>query len=116
VPRFTCLPIHERKHWAIESAPHWVLDVAFHEDDCRVCAGNAAENFRMLRQLTGTESTGVFNAVGPAMTMRTLLETIDDVTCWPDRRLASKQGFPAFRFGSPNACAVHAIDSSPSGL
>jgi hypothetical protein len=26
-----------------------VLDVTFHEDDCRVRAGNAAENFAVLR-------------------------------------------------------------------
>jgi predicted transposase YbfD/YdcC len=40
-----------RKHWSIENELHWVLDVAFREDDCRVRAGNAAENFSMLRQL-----------------------------------------------------------------
>jgi predicted transposase YbfD/YdcC len=40
-----------RSHWSIENELHWVLDVAFREDDCRVRAGNAAENFSMLRQL-----------------------------------------------------------------
>jgi predicted transposase YbfD/YdcC len=38
-----------RAHWAIENELHWVLDVAFREDDCRVRAGNAAEVFAVLR-------------------------------------------------------------------
>lgn len=40
-----------RGHWSIENELHWVLDVAFREDDCRVRAGNAAENLSMVRQL-----------------------------------------------------------------
>jgi predicted transposase YbfD/YdcC len=39
-----------RGHWSIENELHWVLDVAFREDECRVRAGNAAENFSMVRQ------------------------------------------------------------------
>ena len=30
---------------------HWVLDIAFREDECRIRAGNAAENFGMLRHI-----------------------------------------------------------------
>jgi len=40
-----------RSHWGIENGLHWVLDVAFREDDCRVRAGNAAANFSAVRQL-----------------------------------------------------------------
>lgn len=40
-----------RSHWGIENELHWVLDVAFGEDDCRVRAGNAAANFSAVRQL-----------------------------------------------------------------
>jgi len=40
-----------RDHWSIENQLHWVLDVAFREDDCRVRAVNAAANFSALRQL-----------------------------------------------------------------
>jgi predicted transposase YbfD/YdcC len=40
-----------REHWSIENQLHWVLDVAFAEDDSRVRAGNAAANFSAVRQL-----------------------------------------------------------------
>lgn len=40
-----------RTHWSIENEVHWVLDVAFREDDCRVRVGNAAQNFATLRHL-----------------------------------------------------------------
>lgn len=40
-----------RGHWSIENQLHWVLDVAFREDDCRVRAANAAANFSAVRQL-----------------------------------------------------------------
>lgn len=40
-----------RSHWGIENGLHWVLDVAFREDECRVRAENAAANFSAVRQL-----------------------------------------------------------------
>lgn len=39
-----------RAHWSIENSLHWVLDVTFNEDDCRVRKGNAAENFGIIRR------------------------------------------------------------------
>jgi predicted transposase YbfD/YdcC len=40
-----------RGHWAIENELHWLLDVAFREDECRVRTRHAAENFALLRRL-----------------------------------------------------------------
>lgn len=40
-----------RGHWGIENSMHWVLDVAFGEDDCRICTGDGAQNFAILRRM-----------------------------------------------------------------
>lgn len=40
-----------RSHWGIENGLHWVLDIAFREDDCRIRAGHAGENFAVMRHI-----------------------------------------------------------------
>lgn len=40
-----------RSHWGIENSLHWVLDVTFREDECRVRKGHAPQNFSALRKL-----------------------------------------------------------------
>ncbi len=40
-----------RAHWAIENGLHWVLDVVFGEDQCRVRTKNAAQNLVTLRHI-----------------------------------------------------------------
>jgi predicted transposase YbfD/YdcC len=40
-----------RGHWGIENGLHWVLDVIFREDDCRLKDRRAAENLGMLRRV-----------------------------------------------------------------
>jgi predicted transposase YbfD/YdcC len=40
-----------RTHWEIENKVHWILDVVFREDDCRVRKGQAAQNLAVLRHI-----------------------------------------------------------------
>ncbi len=40
-----------RAHGGIENGLHWVMDVAFREDESRVRAGVSAEHFALLRRL-----------------------------------------------------------------
>ncbi len=40
-----------RSHWDIENGLHWVLDLAFREDECRVRVGHAAHNLAVLRHI-----------------------------------------------------------------
>jgi predicted transposase YbfD/YdcC len=40
-----------RAHWGIENGLHWVLDVAFREDESRARVGASAANFAALRRL-----------------------------------------------------------------
>ena len=40
-----------RGHWEIENSLHWVLDVHFKEDFCRIKKGKAMENIALLRKI-----------------------------------------------------------------
>ena len=40
-----------RGHWQIENSLHWVLDVAFREDDCQIKVENGAANMAILRHI-----------------------------------------------------------------
>ncbi len=42
---------HKRHHWSIENSLHWVLDMAFREDESRARKDNSAENFNVLRHI-----------------------------------------------------------------
>jgi predicted transposase YbfD/YdcC len=40
-----------RSHWGIENSVHWILDIAFREDECRIRKGNGAANFAIIRHI-----------------------------------------------------------------
>jgi predicted transposase YbfD/YdcC len=40
-----------RAHWGVENRLHWVLDVAFDEDQCRLRSGNGPENMSIIRHM-----------------------------------------------------------------
>ena len=40
-----------RTHWSIENSCHWVLDLAFREDECRLRKDHGAQNFAILRHI-----------------------------------------------------------------
>lgn len=40
-----------RGHWGIENSLHWVLDVTFREDDCRIRKDHGDENIACLRRM-----------------------------------------------------------------
>ena len=40
-----------RGHWGIENGLHWILDVSFDEDGCRMRTDHSAENMALLRRL-----------------------------------------------------------------
>ena len=42
---------HIRSHWQVENSLHWVLDVTFRQDDCRIRQGNAAANFAAINHV-----------------------------------------------------------------
>jgi predicted transposase YbfD/YdcC len=38
-----------RKHWGVENKVHWILDVPFDEDHCRIRTNNGAKNMAIIR-------------------------------------------------------------------
>src|SRR5262245_31597074 len=40
-----------RGHWSIENQCHWVLDIAFREDESRIRSDHGPENFGLLRKI-----------------------------------------------------------------
>jgi len=46
-----------RGHWGIENGLHWILDVAFREDDSRIRTGHAPTNLGIIRHFALTLSS-----------------------------------------------------------
>jgi len=50
LPAETIAPM-VRNHWAIENSLHWVMDMVFRDDQCRVRTDNAPANFVTLKHM-----------------------------------------------------------------
>ena len=40
-----------RDHWSVENGLHWVMDMTFRDDECRVRTDNAPANFAVIRHI-----------------------------------------------------------------
>jgi len=66
-----------RKHWYIENKLHWILDVIFKEDYCRVRTGNGAENLTTIRKIA-------FNTIKQDNTVKTSFKNKRKMCGWND--------------------------------
>ena len=41
-----------RSHWAIENSLHWVMDMVFRDDECRLRTANAPANFATIKHIS----------------------------------------------------------------
>ena len=40
-----------RDHWAVENSLHWVMDMVFRDDECRIRTDHAPANFTTLKHM-----------------------------------------------------------------
>ena len=40
-----------RQYWAIENSLHWVMDMAFRDNECRISTGHAPANFTTVKHV-----------------------------------------------------------------
>lgn len=69
-----------RSHWDVENRLHWVLDVSFREDDCRIRKDNAPENFSTLRRIA-------LNLLNQETTLKRGVKTKQLRAGWDDKYL-----------------------------
>lgn len=60
-----------RAHWSIENTLHWVLDVHFREDSCRMRTDHGAANLAIIRKM----AFNLFKALGEKKTMKRHMTT-----------------------------------------
>ena len=42
-----------RGHWGVENSHHWVMDMLFRDDECRIRKANAPANFTTIKHMAG---------------------------------------------------------------
>ena len=70
-----------RGHWMIENGLHWVLDMVFRDDECRVRTDNAPANLATLKHMA-------YNVMRRAAT-KDSMRLRRKVAAWDDDFLAS---------------------------
>jgi predicted transposase YbfD/YdcC len=70
-----------RSHWMIENGLHWVLDMVFRDDECRVRTDNAPANFATIKHMS-------YNLMRRAAT-KDSMRLRRKVAAWDDDFLAS---------------------------
>lgn len=78
-----------RGHWGIENRVHWILDVAFREDEQNANAGNIAENMSMIRRLS-------LNLLKQEKTAKCGIEIKRQMAGWDDEYLLKVLGVKSF--------------------
>ena len=71
-----------RGHWGLENSLHWVLDMSFGEDQCRIRKPNAPQNMAILRQVA-------FNLIRPVKPTRKSVKRYRKMAGWTDDVLDS---------------------------
>jgi predicted transposase YbfD/YdcC len=78
-----------RGHWGIENKVHWILDVAFREDEQNADAGNIAENMSMIRRIS-------LNLLKQEKTAKCGIEIKRQMAGWDDEYLLKVLGVKSF--------------------
>ena len=91
------LGTRQRGHWGIENSLHWVLDVAFREDESRTRTGHAGANMAMIRRVAVTLLRRVEG--------KSSIQTRRLTAAWDDElMLKVVQAVPAVQRRKPVAC------------
>lgn len=77
-----------RDHWAVENGLHWVMDMVFRDDECRLRTDHAPANFTIIKQFA-------LNLMRPGPD-KDSLRLKRKVAAWDDEYLASLIGRRAF--------------------
>jgi predicted transposase YbfD/YdcC len=70
-----------RSHWAVENSLHWVMDMIFRDDECRVRTDHAPANFTTLKHM----ATNLLRRVPSKVSLRARRK----VAAWDDDFLAT---------------------------
>jgi len=85
ITSLTLLAVHigafVRAHWAVENSLHWVMDMVFRDDECRLRTDNAPTNFTTLKHIA-------LNLIRRATT-KDSIRLRRKVAAWDDEFLAS---------------------------